>query len=194
MSCKVWESTSLSCPAGDLWRRLRELDFAAFLPGLVSGASSSAATPSTVGSVYTLKFVDGATWDVKVLEISELQMRLTWEVVKCEPAIQAASRVDTLHLRRVTADNSTFLVWDTDFSGDASLAVTQDCKFKVRTPSPHPAILSPFCIPQHAIASASSRHPHPRPNRRSTKSSAPSSQPLCPLSVSYTHLTLPTKA
>lgn len=53
------------------------------------------------------------------------------------PDLSVSSVIHSLNLKRVTANNTTFLEWTTDFSNDATAEVIQDSKFKkldVRAP------------------------------------------------------------
>lgn len=45
------------------------------------------------------------------------------QVLESEPAIPVTSVVHTISLQRISATNQTFVMWDTDFSNDATSEV-----------------------------------------------------------------------
>jgi hypothetical protein len=51
-------------------------------------------------------------------------------MIESEPAISVLSVLHTIKLRRVTHSNGTFIEWTTDFSKDATVAVTADAQCK----------------------------------------------------------------
>lgn len=53
-----------------------------------------------------------------------------YQVLQTEPAHQVTSIQGRIELQRVTADDTTFVRWTTDFSNDADAAVIQDQKYK----------------------------------------------------------------
>lgn len=53
-----------------------------------------------------------------------------YQVLHTEPAHQATSIQGRIELLAVTADDTTFVRWTTDFSNDADAAVIQDQKYK----------------------------------------------------------------
>jgi hypothetical protein len=52
------------------------------------------------------------------------------QVITCEPASRVTSMVHSISLRKVTANNATYMEWSTDFSNDATSEVVQDSSFK----------------------------------------------------------------
>jgi hypothetical protein len=63
---------------------------------------------------------------LQLVEMSDIDTFLTYEVVASSEALKAMSAVHTLRVRRVTATSQTFVEWTTDFSSDANVAVIED--------------------------------------------------------------------
>lgn len=61
---------------------------------------------------------------------SSLSKSVTFEVIQCEPASSVTSVVHSISCKRVSADNTTFVEWVTDFSNDATAEVVSDSSFK----------------------------------------------------------------
>ena len=80
--------------------------------------------------MHKITYKDGSDWTVKLVEMSDIDTFLTYEVVSSSEALKAMSAVHTLRVRRVTATSQTFVEWTTDFSSDANVAVIEDSRFK----------------------------------------------------------------
>jgi nucleoside-diphosphate kinase len=87
-------------------------------------------SPDEVGSIRTVHYSDKTVQRVKLVELSESERKLSYELIESIPAVSVLSAVHTWRLRRVTHDNSTLFEFTSDFSKDASDAVIQDSKFK----------------------------------------------------------------
>lgn len=83
-----------------------------------------------MGSTRTIAYRDGAEWDLRVVEISDLERRVSYEFFAAKPPPGFSSRLDTITLYRVSRTGATFLTWSSDFSADASVAVTEDSRLK----------------------------------------------------------------
>ncbi|CAM9166616.1 unnamed protein product [Heterosigma akashiwo] len=86
--------------------------------------------PSSVGSSFVVNFSDGSTKTVRLVELSDIHYTVVFEVTSAEPALGCTSVVHAISLRAITASNSTFISWRTDFSSDATAEIVQDSKFK----------------------------------------------------------------
>mmetsp|Transcript_18016 Transcript_18016/g.57621 ORF Transcript_18016/g.57621 Transcript_18016/m.57621 type:complete len:1112 (-) Transcript_18016:161-3496(-) len=131
MSSRVWESDHIPVPITKVWELVRGLKFDEWMPESVESVTLvDGGSPFVVGSVREVKYKNDAVWHLRLLELSELQYMVSWEVVSTEPAAHFSSRVDTIQLRRVSESDGTFIEWTTDFSADATPAVTEDCRLK----------------------------------------------------------------
>jgi len=126
-SCHNFEST-VFCKVGIrcVWDTIKKLDFATLIPSKVEKVDGKVA----VGETVIINFKDKSVWTVRILELSELNHFITWEVIETNPSIHVASVVNTVRLTRVTDCGSTFLSWETEFSNDADVGVVQDNKYK----------------------------------------------------------------
>jgi hypothetical protein len=51
-------------------------------------------------------------------------------VISSEPASSVTSAIHTISLKKVSAQNATFIEWVTDFSNDATAEIVSDSRFK----------------------------------------------------------------
>ena len=65
-----------------------------------------------------------------ISEISQLVRSLAFEVLAAEPAVGFSSVIHTLKVTEITSDNTSFVQWTSEFSGDATNEVVLDSKFK----------------------------------------------------------------
>lgn len=56
-----------------------------------------------VGAEFRINFKDGTVQTVKLLELSDLEHFLTYDLVDSEPSVKVMSAIHTIRLRRVTA-------------------------------------------------------------------------------------------
>jgi len=77
-----------------------------------------------------IEFKDGTNWIIKVVEISELQHFISWELLETSVPIGVSSVINKIKLYRITDYNSTFMTWETDFSNDVDISVIEDNKYK----------------------------------------------------------------
>ncbi len=62
-------------------------------------------------SVIKIVYADGANWQIRINEISEVRHSIGYEVLATEPVHQASSIQGLIILRAVTASNHTFIEW-----------------------------------------------------------------------------------
>lgn len=67
---------------------------------------------------------------LKVVELSDLEYFVTYDLIASEPAVNVTSAIHTIRLHEVTHDNTTFIEWTSDYSSDATQEVIQDSKYK----------------------------------------------------------------
>jgi hypothetical protein len=93
------------------WDVVRPLDFSKLTPGLVRSSVVNGTSADQVGSSRVITYKSGDVWTVKVVELSDLEHKISWETVTAEPAVSFSSRIDTIQLRRVSDSSSTFIEW-----------------------------------------------------------------------------------
>ena len=125
MASKVSESTVVNSTVDKVWEAVRDLDFK-----WSSLVSSSQGGDGKVGGIRTVSYKDGMKQTVKLVGLDDQKHTVTWDLVESEPAVPYLSCIHTIHLKRVTDTNQTFLEWTTDFSQDAGQEAVQDCRFK----------------------------------------------------------------
>jgi len=127
-STSTVESTVISGAAGDVWDKIKAMNFSWW--NLVKEVKQTAGHHMQVGSTYEFYFVDGSKWDIVISEISQLVRSLAFEVLAAEPAVGFSSVIHTLKVTEITSDNTSFVQWTSEFSGDATNEVVLDSKFK----------------------------------------------------------------
>jgi len=131
MATRVWESSIIRAPVSAVWQVVRPLDFT-YLPNVVEVKLSEDAKLAQVGGVRTVTYKDGTKQTIKLNELSDDRLALSYDLIASEPAVDVLSASYSIQLRRVTDTNETFVEITTDFSKDASLEVTEDARYKQR--------------------------------------------------------------
>jgi len=128
----VHETAIIELPIDVVWKVVRPLDFTLFNPNVVSSTIEGKDGPSYVGGIRKVVYKDKTIQTVKLMELSDGNKRVSWDLITSEPASSTLSASFTMHLRRVTASNFTYLSWTVDFSHDADIQVYKDAVFKAR--------------------------------------------------------------
>lgn len=124
MSTRVWESDHVLAPSVRLWALLRDLDLAKIAPSRCqSSVLTGGSSPQEVGSTREVTFKDGSKWTLRLTELSEASLTLSWDVIASGSPLGFTSRSDSIQVRKVTEDNTSFIEWTSDFSSDASVEV-----------------------------------------------------------------------
>jgi len=129
MATRAWSSAIVKAPLSKVWNLVRSVDFH-YLPTVLDAHLEDTATPSQVGGVRSVTYKDKTVQRIRLLELSDVNHTVTWELIESTPAISFLSAMHTVELRSVTVDSSTFISWTTDFSKDAAHEVLTDAKFK----------------------------------------------------------------
>ncbi|KAJ1958336.1 hypothetical protein GGI12_004761 [Dipsacomyces acuminosporus] len=127
MSSHNVESRVIKAPIDNVWDALCSQDFKFW--SIVKSVEHSASA-SEVGSTRKVTFKDGTVQEFRLIEFSELGQSFTYEVVDSVPAVPVLSAQHTIRVLRVSADDTTFVQWSSDFSSDGSLAAVEDSKYK----------------------------------------------------------------
>ena len=124
------ESTVLPIELEKAWGSFKHLKLEKLVPQRVKSTTFTTGGPNQLDSIIKIEYVDGAKWELRVNEISDVKHTLGYQVLSTEPAHQVTSIQGSIHLRAVTDDNTTFVTWSTDFSNDADATVIFDQKYK----------------------------------------------------------------
>ena len=124
------ESTVLPIELEKAWGSFKTLQLEKLVPQRVKSTTFTTGGPNQLDSIIKIEYVDGAKWELRVNEISDVKHTLGYQVLSTEPAHQVTSIQGSIHLRAVTDDNTTFVTWSTDFSNDADATVIFDQKYK----------------------------------------------------------------
>jgi len=136
MSTRIHESAHLKFNMDVVWATIRPLDFKYF-PGISSVEMENKATHAEVGGIRKVTYNDHkdaksrTVQHIKLMELSDgTSPHLSWDLISSSPATHVMSASHTVHVRRVTEDQTCFIEWITDFSKDATQEVIQDAKHK----------------------------------------------------------------
>lgn len=78
-----------------------------------------------------IAYGDNTVQKIQELEFSNLDLKVSWEVVESDPPAPTSSAHHTIRCYRSTeSPDECFVTWSTDFSSDVTLAVVEDCKWK----------------------------------------------------------------
>ncbi|KAF9982229.1 hypothetical protein BGZ65_003106 [Modicella reniformis] len=122
---KIIESRIIEAPIESVWSLVRPVDL-----GFWKAVNKVEMNGGAVGSTRKILFNDGAMQEVKVVELSDIAHFVTFDFIEAQPPVGFMSALHTIALRRVTANNTTFVEWSAEFSSDAQLAVIEDSRYK----------------------------------------------------------------
>ncbi|GAA5926507.1 uncharacterized protein JCM15063_000295 [Sporobolomyces koalae] len=123
------QSAVIQAPLAKVWHLVKLQDFAKWWSALESSQLADKGV-SSEADVFTWKFKDGTSVQVKQEEHSSLRHSITYSVITAEPALSFSSVLSTITLYSVTADDTTFIEWSGVFSSDADASVVEDGKYK----------------------------------------------------------------
>ncbi|KAJ1859350.1 hypothetical protein LPJ73_001798 [Coemansia sp. RSA 2703] len=127
MSTYNIESRVINASLTKVWSALKTQDFAFWsLVKSVEAPSSS----QEVGGTRTVTFNDGTVQVYRLTEFSETNNSFSYEIVDSTPAIDVLSATHRIRVFPVTADNTTFVQWTSDFAAEGALEAVQDAKYK----------------------------------------------------------------
>ncbi|KAJ3129662.1 hypothetical protein HK101_005205 [Irineochytrium annulatum] len=85
------------------------------------------------GSIRKVTFKDGTVQRYRILEISEIEHRVSYEVIESNPPSMTLAAFHSLTLKAVTHNNTTYAEFESQFaSGEATPQVVEDSKYKKR--------------------------------------------------------------
>ncbi|KAJ2844034.1 hypothetical protein J3B02_005089 [Coemansia erecta] len=127
MSTFNTESRVIKAPLGKVWAIIKTMNFSFW--SLVKSVESSSSSQQ-IGSTHTATFTDGTTQVYRVVEFSEINNSLTYEIIDSQPAIGVLSATNRIRVYPVTADDTTFVQWTSDFAAQGSQEAVEDAKYK----------------------------------------------------------------
>ncbi|KAJ1671331.1 hypothetical protein GGF38_000885 [Coemansia sp. RSA 25] len=127
MSTHNVESCVINAPVEKVWAAVSAQDFKFW--SLVKSTEQTS-SPSEVGSTRDVTFNDGTVQTYRLLEYSLAKNALTYEIIDSKPAVTFLSAQHTIKVTRVTADNTSFVQWISDYSADGSETAVVDAKYK----------------------------------------------------------------
>lgn len=125
------ESCTFNAPVEDVFRLFRPLQFK-YDPSIEVEEVKDAA--QGVGSLRKVKYKD-AVQTLQVLGMSDLDFKVSWNVISSEPSLSYSSAVHQIQCWRISTQidgkgPQTAVLWQTDFSNDASANVVADSSLK----------------------------------------------------------------
>ncbi|KAJ1817734.1 hypothetical protein IWW57_000444 [Coemansia sp. S610] len=127
MSTHNAESCVINAPLEKVWAAISAQDFKFW--SLVK-STNQLASPSEVGGTREVTFNDGTVQTYRLIEYSLVRNALTYEIIDSKPSVDFLSAQHTIQVTRVTANNTSFVQWISDYSADGSEAVVMDSKYK----------------------------------------------------------------
>ncbi|KAG0251109.1 hypothetical protein BG011_007834 [Mortierella polycephala] len=124
---RVAESRIIDAPIDIVWKYVRSVDLGFWKAVKHVDIHGG---PSEVGSTRKISFNDGAVQEIKIVELSDLAHFVSFDFIEAQPPVDFMSAIHTITLRKVTANNTTFVEWSAEFSSDAQLAVIEDSRYK----------------------------------------------------------------
>ncbi|KAJ3132546.1 hypothetical protein HK100_005242 [Physocladia obscura] len=125
---RVSESRVLGAPIETVWNLVRSVTFGfwkAVRQVEIEG------TADAVGSVRIVHFKDGSVQKFKILELSDLEHFVTYEIIESSVPTLVLAAHHKIRLQKVTYNNTTFVDFSSEFSaGENTAAVIADSKYK----------------------------------------------------------------
>ncbi|KAJ3353856.1 hypothetical protein HDU83_006348 [Entophlyctis luteolus] len=126
---RVSESRVLDASVDRVWDLVRPVTFAFW--SAVQKVDVEGGPVDAVGSVRVVYFKDGSVQKFRILELSDLEHYVTYEVFESSVPTLVLAAFHTIRLRKVTHDNTTFVDFSSEFaSGPNTAAVIEDSKYK----------------------------------------------------------------
>jgi hypothetical protein len=112
------------------WGVFKSFKLDKVLPTHLKSSEFVSGGPNQLDSVVRLTYADGAVWQLRINEISDVKHTLGYQVISTEPAHQVTSIIGRFKFHPVTDENQTFLEWTTEYSNDVDANVIIDQKYK----------------------------------------------------------------
>ena len=76
----------MTTPLDSAWSFFRILQLEKIAPGKVSSTEFTQGGAGQIDSILRINYVDGARWDLRIVEISELEHSIGYQVITTEPS------------------------------------------------------------------------------------------------------------
>jgi len=91
----------------------------------------SSAGKDESSDLVSIAYADNTVQKIRRLEYSNLDLKVSWEVVESDPPAPTFSAVHTIQCQRLTdGGDECYLSWNTDFSSSCTAEVLEDSKWK----------------------------------------------------------------
>ena len=130
VSCHEYESAVIPVNLDKVWHVIKNFKLEEVLPSKVKSTKYISGGPMQLGSMIRVDYVDGAHWEIRINEISDMKHSIGYEVIDTSPPHCVTSIQGIITLRHITDEDSTFMEWITDFSNDADATIIEDQRYK----------------------------------------------------------------
>ena len=131
-TCTNTESCVLPVKLEDCWTKFRYWKLDEVAPSVVSATEWTDGAAGRVDSTVKISYTNGATWWLRVTELSERNHTLAYELIQADPATSVSSIVGELSFLAVTDADQTFMQWSTEYSNDVDADFIGDARWKKR--------------------------------------------------------------
>ena len=98
------ESTILPVHIDKAWHILKHFRLEDIIPSYVKKSEFTSGQPGLIDSIVRVSFADGAVWEIRMVEFSEIRRSIAYEVLSTEPAHKASSIQGSIVLKPVTKE------------------------------------------------------------------------------------------
>ena len=131
-TCTNTESTVLPAKLPEVWNMFRHWKLQDIAPGIVTSTEWTDGAAGRVDSTVKITYTNGASWFLRVTELSERNHTLGYELVAAEPATSVSSIVGEIALEAITDSDQTYVRWNTEYSNDVDAEFIGDARWKKR--------------------------------------------------------------
>ncbi len=85
------ESTVLATPLDSAWSYFKSLKLEVIAPGKVTSTEFTSGAAGQIDAILSIQYADGAKWELRIVEISELEHSIGYQVLSTEPSHQVTS-------------------------------------------------------------------------------------------------------
>eukprot|EP01133_Synstelium_polycarpum_P010590 gene10590-12322_t len=124
MSTRAFASSVIPVPVEKVWKVLREFTFPSQVLSTIECATmEDGASPCCVGGVRVLKWKTGEIRKSRLLELSDINNTIIWEVIESNPPSEVTATLNSIRLHRVADTNQTLITWEGEFSSDVEASL-----------------------------------------------------------------------
>ena len=121
MATRAVASAVFPLPLSKVWEEVRDFTFnGKYFSTIESSIVLDGRSSDSVGATRETKWKSGEVQRHRLIELSDQNYRVTWELIDSEPASEVLATITTVSLYRVSETNETLVEWAGDFSADVS--------------------------------------------------------------------------